>query len=220
MTQKTCSPLRSPLRSRSGSRGARLALLIAVPALALTTACGGAAESSDGGVASVSNAPSTDRTKDSADSSQAGPAKGKSAFYDAQMKFVQCMREKITKDYPDPKLSGYLDWTKINKLQDEMGNDVAKAGRGGACKNEMQKAMSLEPPRDTQKDYESMLAHAKCMRAHGVSKFTNPQLQDGSVIPGGDPNPTSPEIAQDSPAYKQAVQACKDKLLDGLDGRQ
>lgn len=211
MTQKT----------RSRSRSARLALLIAVPALALTTACGGAADPSDEGVASVNKAPATDQTKSGADAAKGGAAKGKSAFYDAQMKFVQCMRKKITKDYPDPKLSGHLDWTKIDALQDEMGNDdVAKGGRGGACAPEMQKAMKLEPPRDTQKDYESMLAHAKCMRANGVSKFTNPRLQDGSVLPGGDPNPASPEISPDSSTYKQASQACKDKLLDGLDGLQ
>ncbi|MGW9170486.1 hypothetical protein [Streptomyces decoyicus] len=215
MTQKTCSRTRAASRSRA----ARFTLLIAVPALALTTACGGA-ESSDDGVASVSDAPSTGQTKNGADASKGGGAQAKSAYYDAQMKFVQCMRKKITKDYPDPKLSGYLDWTKINKLQERMGNDVAKAGRGNACVSEMRKAMSLEPPRDTQKDYESMLAHAKCMRAHGVSKFTNPKLKDGSVLPGGDPNPASPEIKQDSPAYKQAEQACKDKLLDGLDGMQ
>ncbi|WP_326619452.1 hypothetical protein OG863_19180 [Streptomyces decoyicus] len=208
------------MTQKTRSRAARLALLVAVPALALTTACGGA-ESSDEGVASVSNAPSTDQTKNGADSSKGKAAQGKSAFYDAQMKFVQCMRKKITKDYPDPKLSGHLDWTKINQLQEEMGNDdIAKAGRAGACKTEMQKAMSLEPPRDTQKDYESMLAHAKCMRAHGVSKFTNPQLKDGSVMPGGDPKPASPELEQESSTFKQATQACKDKLLDGLDGMQ
>lgn len=208
------------MTQKTRSRAARLALLVAVPALALITACGGA-ESSDEGVASVSNAPSTDQTKNGADSSKGAGAQGKSAFYDAQMKFVQCMRKKITKDYPDPKLSGHLDWTKINQLQEETGNDdIAKAGRAGACKTEMQKAMSLEPPRDTQKDYESMLAHAKCMRAHGVSKFTNPQLKDGNVLPGGDPNPASPELEQESSTFKQATQACKDKLLDGLDGMQ
>ncbi|WP_435602493.1 hypothetical protein [Streptomyces sp. bgisy130] len=209
MTQKT----------RPRPRAARLALLLAVPVLALTTACGGT-EPSDDGVASVGKAPSTEQTK-GGDSPQGGAPKGKSAFYDAQMKFVQCMRKKINKDYPDPKLSGYLDWTKIDALQEATGNDdVAKGGRGGACAPEMRKAMSLEPSRDTQKDYESMLAHAKCMRAHGVTKFTNPQLQDGNVIPGGDPNPTSPEVSPDSSTYKQASQACKDKLLDGLDGMQ
>ncbi|MFD0165121.1 hypothetical protein ACFVJH_13325 [Streptomyces decoyicus] len=211
MTQKT----------RSGPRAARLALLIAVPGLALTAACGGAAESSDDKVASVSNAPSTDRTKGGADASEGGASQGKSAFYDAQMKYVQCMRKKVAKNFPDPKLSGHLDWTKIEELQVSMGSEsVTKGTRGRACVPEMQKAMSLEPPRDTQKEYESMLAHAKCMRAHGVSKFTNPQLQDGNVIPGGDSNPTSPEVATDSSTYKQARQACKDKLLDGLDGMQ
>lgn len=206
MTQKT----------RSHSRAARLALLIAVPALALTTACGGAAESSDEGVASVGKAPSTEQTKDGGDTS-----KGKSAFYDAQMKYVQCMRKNIDKDFPDPKLSGHLDWTKIDELQQKTGNqEISKGGRGGVCTNDMRKATSLEPPRDTQKEYESMLAHAKCMRANGVSKFTNPQLQDGNVLPGGDPNPASPEVSQDSSTYKQARQACKDKLLDGLDGMQ
>ncbi|MFE1177383.1 hypothetical protein [Streptomyces sp. NPDC058773] len=206
-------------KTRSRSRAARLALLIAVPALALTTACGGA-ESSGDGVASVSNAPKTGESKAGADAS-GGAAQGKSAFYDAQMKYVQCMRKNVDKDFPDPKLSGYLDWTKIDELQEKPGNEeIAKGGKDGVCTKDMLNAAKLEPRRDTQKEYESMLAHAKCMRANGVSKFTNPQLQDGNVIPGGDPNPGSPEISPDSPSYKRAQQACKDKLLDGLDGRQ
>ncbi|MEU3987963.1 hypothetical protein [Streptomyces platensis] len=211
MTQKT----------RSRSRAARLALLIAVPALALTTACGGAAESSDEGVASVSKAPSTEQTKDGADASKGGGPQGKSAFYDAQMKYVQCMRKEVDKDFPDPKLSGYLDWAKVDELAENTGKgEISKGGKDGVCTAKMNDAAKLEPRRDTQKEYESMLAHAKCMRANGVSKFTNPQLQDGSVLPGGDPKPGSPEISPDSPTYKQARQACKDKLLDGLDGMQ
>ncbi|MFD5397438.1 hypothetical protein ACFWJW_24855 [Streptomyces sp. NPDC127097] len=214
MTQKT-GPWRRPR-----SRAARLALLLAVPVLALTTACGGT-EPSDDGVASVSDAPATSRSKDGGDASPGGGAQGKSAFYDAQMKYVQCMRKEVDKDFPDPKLSGYLDWAKIDDLVQRTGkNEIFKGGAGGVCTSDMMKASKLEPRRDTQKEYESMLAHAKCMRANGVSKFTNPQLQDGNVIPGGDPNPASPEISQDSPAYKQARQACKDKLLDGLDGMQ
>ncbi|MEU6327928.1 hypothetical protein ABZ851_11665 [Streptomyces sp. NPDC047049] len=208
MTQKT----------GSRSRAARLALLIAVPALALTTACGGAAPSGEG-VASVSDAPTTGQSKDGG--SKGGASQGKSAFYDAQMKYVQCLRKNVSKDFPAPKLSGYLDWTKIEELETSMGGEsLVKGTRGRVCAPEMRKAMNLEPPRDTQKEYESMLAHAKCMRAHGVSKFTNPQLQNGNVMPGGDANPTSPEVKTDSSTYKEARQACKDKLLDGLDGRQ
>ncbi|MEU8780805.1 hypothetical protein [Streptomyces sp. NPDC048637] len=207
-------------KTRSRSRAARLVVLIAVPAFALTTACGGA-ESSDEGVASVSDAPSTGQSKDGADGSKGGGAQGKSAFYDAQMKYVQCMRKKVDKDFPDPKVTGYLNWEKIDELVEKTGNTwIHKGGENGACTSEMRNATKVEPPRDTETEYESMLAHAKCMRANGVSKFTNPKLQDGNVMPGGDPNPVSPEISRDSPAYKQARQACKDKLLDGLDGMQ
>ncbi len=64
-----------------------------------------------------------------------------------------------------------------------------------------------------------MLAHATCMREHGVSKFTNPAMSGGKVMPGGEPNPASPSFDQDVPAFKQAREACKDKLLNGLDGQ-
>ncbi|MEU8998711.1 hypothetical protein AB0C95_28445 [Streptomyces caniferus] len=206
-------------QTSSRSRAARLALLIAVPALVLTSACGGA-ESSDDGVASVDDAPSTSESKDGPDTA-GGAAQGKSAFYDAQMKYVQCMRKNVEKDFPGPKLSGYLDWSKIDQLQQKPGNEeISKGGKDGVCTKDMLDAAKLEPRRDTQKEYESMLAHAKCMRSHGVSKFTNPQLRDGNVLPGGDANPASPEVSQDSPTYKQAREACKGKLLDGLDGMQ
>ncbi|MEU5210347.1 hypothetical protein [Streptomyces sp. NPDC020742] len=211
---------RAPRSHAARSRTPRLALLLAVPVLALTTACGGS-ESQDNGIATVSDAPSTSRSQGGSGGSGGGAAPGKSAFYDAQMKYVQCMRKNVDKDFPDPKLSGYLDWTKIDELQQKPGNEaIAKGGKDGVCTKDMLNATKLEPRRDTQKEYESMLAHAKCMRAHGVSKFTNPQLQDGNVIPGGDPNPGSPALSPDSPSYKQAKQACKDKLLDGLDGMQ
>ncbi|MFB7630802.1 hypothetical protein ACFC0M_07625 [Streptomyces sp. NPDC056149] len=209
-----------PQQTSSSSRAVRLALLIALPALALTTACG-AATPPDDGIASVSSPASTGEAKDGSGSSPSGRAPGKSAFYDAQMTYVKCMRKNVDKDFPDPKLSGYLDWTRIDELQRKPGNEaIAKGGNDGVCTKDMLAAAKLEPRRDTQKEYESMLAHAQCMRAHGVAKFTNPQLKDGNVIPGGDPNPASSEISRDSPAYKQARQACNDKLLDGLDGMQ
>ncbi|MFJ7336367.1 hypothetical protein ACIQUU_24380 [Streptomyces sp. NPDC101116] len=147
---------------------------------------------------------------------------GKSAFYDAQLEYVRCMRTKGGyEDYPDPKLSGYLDWAKIEEIASRAGqNEAVKGGRNGVCNAELQKAMRSEPERDQQKAYESMLAHAKCMRDNGVSRFTNPTMSGGNAIPGGDPNPASPSIDTTSPAYKQARQACKTKLIDGVDGMQ
>ena len=67
-----------------------------------------------------------------------------------------------------------------------------KGGKNGVCGPELQQAMLAEPARDQQKDYESMLAHATCMRDNGVSRFANPTMNGGNAQPGGEPNPASP----------------------------
>ncbi|MFH9728086.1 hypothetical protein ACH4M4_34740 [Streptomyces sp. NPDC017254] len=204
----------------------RLTALAVLPVLALSVACGGGDDSAadarkNDDIASV---PDTTTASPAArgDSTPSTRPAGKSAFYDAQLAYVRCMRVKGGyKDYPDPKLSGHLDWGKIEEISSRPGQmEAAKGGRNGVCVAELQKAMQAEPKRDQQKDYESMLAHATCMRDNGVSRFTNPTMSGGNAQPGGDPNPASPTIDSDSPAYKQAREACGTKLLDGLDGMQ
>ncbi|MFI9187707.1 hypothetical protein ACIG0A_00215 [Streptomyces californicus] len=209
------------------SAGLRLAAFMAVPVLALTAACGGGEDTgtkAHGAIADAPSAkarPSEEGATEAATSPSARPA-GKSAFYDAQVAFVRCMRAKGGyPEFPDPRLSGYLDWAKVNELGSQPGrNEGIKAGKNNVCVPELQAAMALEPKRDQQKSYESMLAHAQCMRDNGISRFTNPVMSGGNAIPGGDPNPGSPVIDSESPAYKQAREACKAKLLDGLDGMQ
>ncbi|MGW7412570.1 hypothetical protein [Streptomyces sp. NPDC054863] len=202
----------------------RLTALVAVPVLAFSVACGGGdsagAVKKDDAVADVPKAPAA--STPTSDSSPSTKPEGKSAFYDAQMKFVQCMRAKGGyKEFPDPKLSGYLDWVKVNELGSQPGrNKGIKAGKDNVCLPELRVVMDTEPKRDQQKSYESMLAHAKCMRDNGISQFTNPTMSGGNAIPGGDPNPGSPSIDQESPKYKQVRETCKSKLLDGLDGMQ
>ncbi|MEU3653443.1 hypothetical protein AB0E67_11520 [Streptomyces sp. NPDC032161] len=202
----------------------RLAAFVAVPVLALSVACGGGdgagGTKKDDTIADVPEAPAESAAKD--EKSRGGQAAGKSEFYDAQMKYVQCMRAKGGyKDFPDPRLSGHLDWDKINEIGAQPHrNEGIKGGKGGACVDEFRAAMAAEPQRDQQKDYESMLAHAKCMRDNGVSKFTNPTMSGGHAQPGGDPNPASPSFDPNSPTYKKAREACRSKLLDGLDGMQ
>jgi hypothetical protein len=199
----------------------RLASLVAVPVLSFAVACGGAeAPKKDDAIADVPSAPSASEAK--GDSTPRAKAPAKSAFYDAQMKYIQCMRAKGGyPDFPDPHLDGYMDWDKVNAIGSQPGrNEGIKGGKKGVCVEEMRAAMDAEPKRDQQKDYESMLAHAKCMRDNGVSRFTNPQMSGGNAIPGGDPNPANPALDSRSPAYKKAEKTCKPKLLPGLDGMQ
>ncbi|MGV9315375.1 hypothetical protein ACWDR0_24795 [Streptomyces sp. NPDC003691] len=207
--------------------GARLrpAALAVAPLLALTVACGGGEGVRSHGsdeVASVPEAPARSGAAAEKPAAEPPAAGGKSAFYDAQLVYVRCMRTKGgSKDFPDPKLSGYLDWAKIDEIRDPKGDGSdTKGGRGGVCGPELLAAMNLEPKRDKQKDYESLLAHAVCMRDNGVTKFTNPTMSGGGVMPGGDPNPANPQLDVESPAYEQAREACKGKLLEGLDGMQ
>ncbi|MFJ6634665.1 hypothetical protein ACIQMR_25220 [Streptomyces sp. NPDC091376] len=214
--------------SRASSR-VRPAALVAAPLLALAVACGGVDDSAERGgeIASAPDSASAGSSTSGDGDGDGGskgerPAAGKSAFFDAQMKYVQCMRTKGgVEDFPDPKLSGYLDWAAIEKIADPNGSgEEYKGGKDGVCGPQMTEAMKLGPERDAHKDYESMLAHATCMRDNGVSKFTNPTMSGGNALPGGDPNPADPQIDKDSPAYKQARAACSSKLLDGLDGMQ
>lgn len=217
-------PRTNPRSPRTTAR-LRLTALVALPVLALTVGCGGGDDGADGTKKSdvVADVPDTPGASAEKDGNKTGaPPAGKSAFYDAQLKYVQCMRVKGGyKDFPDPKLSGYLDWDKVNEIGSQPGrNEGIKGGRNGACVTELRAAMDAEPERDQQKSYESMLAHAKCMRDNGVSRFTNPTMSGGNAQPGGDPNPASPSIDTDSPAYKKAREACESKLLYGLDGMQ
>ncbi|WP_326766542.1 hypothetical protein OG978_20030 [Streptomyces sp. NBC_01591] len=222
MTFLRTSPRTNP---RAAAR-LRLATLVALPVLAFSVACGGGDDSAGGTkkddvIADVPDAsPSAGAAKDG--SGPSAPPAGKSAFYDAQMKYVQCMRVKGGyKDFPDPKLSGYLDWTKVEEIASKPGQSEAyKGGKNRVCVPEMQAVMDVEPERDEQKAYESMLAHAKCMRDNGVSRFTNPTMSGGNAQPGGDPNPASPVIDPDSPTYKKAREACRPKLIDSVEGMQ
>ncbi|MFI2210160.1 hypothetical protein [Streptomyces sp. NPDC020141] len=213
----------------------RLAALAVAPVLALSVACGG-----DGGAGAkpddaIAEAPKTsspakgesDGKGEGKDEGKGGGGAsaapgGKSAFYDAQMEYVRCMRAKGGyPDFPDPRLSGHLDWDKINEIGAQPGrNEGIKGGKNGACRDEIQTAMAATPKIDQQKAYESMLAHAQCMRDNGVSRFTNPTMSGGNVIPGGDPSPASPVLDPRSPSYKKADKACESKLLEGLDGMQ
>ncbi|MCW5250750.1 hypothetical protein [Streptomyces sp. SHP 1-2] len=203
----------------------RATALVTLPLLALAVACGGDGSGvKDGRSTAIADVPADPGpgAADRAEGTTSPRPAAKSAYYDAQVKYVQCMRTKSGyKDYPDPKLSGYLDWAEIEKIVERTGEDEAwKGGRKGVCFPEMRAAMDVEPEVDQQKAYESLLAHAKCMRDNGVSRFTNPTMSGGQAIPGGDPNPASPVLDSNSPAYERAEEACRSKLIESVEGMQ
>ena len=134
-----------------GTTRLRVAAAVAAPVLALCVACGGGDDGvKDEGVASAPEEPTAASGKDEGEGKGEGgaskpAAEGKSAFYDAQLTYVRCMRAKAgLKDYPDPKLSGYLDWSKIEKLVDPNGGgEEYKGGKNGVCNKEFVAAANL-----------------------------------------------------------------------------
>ncbi|MEV4250070.1 hypothetical protein AB0J63_42530 [Streptosporangium canum] len=188
-------------------------LLLAVPLIALT-ACGD--KEPEIASAGTSAAPTATQS--------ATQAAGRGAFYDAQLAYVRCVRKNGLPEWPDPKLSGHPDMEKIMELQRRLqeGANLAKGQEKlnkamRPCMGLMNKADTLAPRKEPQKLFEALLKHAKCMRKNGVTQFANPTMDGGSVIPGGDPDPADPAFDPDSPAYKQAREACQDLLPDGAE---
>ncbi|MDT0478247.1 hypothetical protein RM863_39690, partial [Streptomyces sp. DSM 41014] len=134
-----------PTSSTTAAR-LRLGAFVAVPVLAFSVACVGGDDTSGtrghDQVATVPEGTATaqDKDADKPTASESARPAGKSAFFDAQMTFVQCMRAKGGyKDYPDPKLSGYLDWSKVNEIGEQPGrNEGIKAGKDNVCADELQ----------------------------------------------------------------------------------
>ncbi|MFJ7423003.1 hypothetical protein ACIQXD_31020 [Streptomyces uncialis] len=214
--------------SRTSAR-LRLTAFAVLPVLALSMACVGGDDSNadgagkDTAIAEVPAAPDkTDASPTKSGKKPAARSDSRSAFYDAQMTYIECMRAKGGyPDFPDPRLSGHPDWEKINAIGSQPGrNHGIKGGKNGVCVEQLQAVSAATPKVDQQKAYESMLAHAQCMRDNGVSKFVNPTMSGGNAQPGGQPNPMDRAFDEESPSYKQAREACASKLLDGLDGMQ
>jgi hypothetical protein len=178
----------------SRGRWAKKATSIIAPVAALATlavlaaGCGGG--SSSPGVAQVESGNST------TNSSAAG---AKSHSLTA---FTKCMRSHGILLFPDPNSNGqispsagvHLSSPLFRKAQDACKSLLPRAGTftaGGA---------RLSPQQQAQ-----LLRYAKCMRAHGLTKFPDPGPTGAGVEPDQfDPN---------SPQFKFAQQACRSLLL-------
>ncbi|MGI5170619.1 hypothetical protein ACQEU3_40355 [Spirillospora sp. CA-253888] len=205
----------------SAGGGARFALVGAMAAvLALAAAgCGGdSGGKGDDRIASAGGGPA---------SSQAAPAQptSRGQFYDAQLKYTQCMRRHGMAGFPDPTPNGYMDQERVSELYERLQSGsraemernqrtkIAPAMK--ACNGLHEAAQSAAPRRDRNKDLETLREHARCLRKQGID-MTDPTLVNGQIMVGDTPNPTNPKVGRNTPQYKRARQTCRSLLPEGL----
>jgi hypothetical protein len=172
----------------------RLAVLMAGPlACGLFAAACGSSGSGAAPVASISSSPSASAT------SSGGSARA------SMLAYARCMRAHGISDFPDPDANGDL------SLDSKPGSDLdpnnpAYKAANSACKSLLPARRPMPKGAKAQN-----LRYARCMRAHGISDFPDPNPDGGLRIqasPGGDLDPNNPR-------YKAANDACKQYLPGG-----
>jgi hypothetical protein len=135
---------------------------------------------------------------------------GQAASRDAALKFAQCMREHGV-DMADPGTGGRAT-LKVGPGEKTTPEEMEEAEK--ACEKYQ---TDIEPPElseEQQQEFkEAALAHARCMREHGIENFPDPTLdEDGGVqvrITQGS------GIDPEDDDFKDAQEACKDEMPDG-----
>jgi hypothetical protein len=159
---------------------------------ALAAGCGG----SSGGPGVASAGASTGAAK----SASGGSSKG------SALAFSQCMRSHGIKDFPDPNSSGQLRVSARSGSDLDPGNPQFAAAQQ-ACR-------SLSPKRSASGSGQAgaaALRFARCMRAHGITDFPDPQSNGDMGVtaqPGSDLAPTNPQ-------FQSAQTACHSFLPGG-----
>jgi hypothetical protein len=119
---------------------------------------------------------------------------------EAGRQYAQCMRDNGVSDFPDPDADGRF--SGIGHEQQDTPTYKAAA----------EKCRALAPGGDHQNTadpayIEQMRQFSQCMRDHGLPDFPDPDA-DGRLRGAG-------HEQQDTPTYKAAMEACRDKLPGG-----
>jgi hypothetical protein len=134
---------------------------------------------------------------------------------DAALDYAKCMREHGV-DMPDPQFQG---GGIMQRGPDEKTPRATVEKAQEACKEIQERMEPSEPPSEAeQKEMkDAALAHARCMRDHGIKNFPDPTFSaDGGMTvrigkgSGIDPNDED---------FKEAQEACQ-KLMPGLAGEE
>jgi hypothetical protein len=201
---------RTPAAAIARRHGASVPATIAAFALVLVAACGGAGPSANG-VASLPSA-----SADAVARASATPAPNASDRYAQVLAYSQCMRAHGITDFPDPQAGSGGGFSL--QLKGGPGSDLDPTSPTfQAAQAACQSLMPTPPPGAQQGKVspqlqQQALAFSQCMRAHGVTKFPDPQFNgNGGVIIGAGPNSG---IDPNSPTFQAAQQACQ-SLLPG-----
>ena len=131
----------------------------------------------------------------------AGPAHGSAR--QSELAFSRCMRAHGISDFPDPSSQGGI------ALNGGPGSDLNPSSplfkaANSACKSLLPPQKALSPAQQAAARAQA-LKYARCMRAHGISDFPDPNSQGGIALspqPGGDLEPNNPR-------FQAANQACQ-----------
>lgn len=148
----------------------------------------------------------------SAGTNTAGSAQAK--FERAALNFARCMREQGV-DMPDPK-RGAGGFTITPETDTSQGNSERFRQADKACRHHMK---GVQPPAPSQKEMgefkQAALAHARCMRKHGID-IPDPRVGQGNEVAIELP----PGFRPDDPRYERASDACrKESPMPGPGGQ-
>jgi hypothetical protein len=121
---------------------------------------------------------------------------------EAAVKFAECMREQGI-DFPDPGSGGEV------KIGGDASPEELRAAEE-ACAELREDIKPPELSEEQQQEFkDAALAHARCMREHGID-FPDPTFSEdgGARITLGRGSGVNP----DDPDFKEAEEACGDKL--------
>jgi hypothetical protein len=128
---------------------------------------------------------------------------------EAMLAFAKCMRDQGI-DMPDPQFDG---GRVMQRGPDQRVSPEKMRRADEACRKYREE---IEPPELSPEQQQEMkdgaLAHAKCMREHGLENFPDPTFDEngGAQIRIGPGTGLDP----DDPDFKAAEEACRDELPD------
>jgi hypothetical protein len=183
--------------------------LLVFPVLALAVAAAGCGGTNPPGIADVAGAPTT-TSSSSQSPSPGGLSSGSGGGAQLTMKmtngvkFSQCMRSHGVPNFPDPGSSGSIQIGPSSGI--DPGSPKFQAAQS-ACQKLMPHG-GMPTPEQVQKMQRAALAFSRCMRAHGLANFPDPDFSGGHIsmrINANGKNGLDPN----TPTFRHAQQACQ-----------